>query len=704
MKFTKNFTELRKDDAAIAGGKGASLGEMTQAGIPVPPGFVVLSSAFEQFLKETDLNVEIDTVLHSVNHQEIHTVEHASEKIQALILKAKMPEDIGQEIQAEFKKLGAEFVAVRSSATAEDSSAAAWAGQLDSFLNTIEKDLLEKVQHCWASLFTPRAIFYRFEKGLHTQKISVAVVIQKMVESETAGIAFSVHPVTEDRNQLIIEGALGLGEAVVSGQITPDSYVVEKNPFRIIDKNVVTQERGLFRLGSHSKQKHPYKLEFVRMSGGDKAQSGNEWADIPPAEGEKQVLSDEQILELSELILKIEKHYGFPCDIEWARAGRKFYIVQSRPITTLSKLPTTSEAKQKLVFEKSITRDWGMIYAEIWHKVFTEEFKKQLGWGYTEVVFEGKDNTISVYRAPAEHIDGMRGFILSCLSEKPNWLKEHARIVVEQVKAVFDLLEILRGKEYSTYSPKELANIFQEFIIRNVKLGPAFIMMLWFPIQMEDYPLAEKYGNDVQLAKDTRAQIEKIGPLVDVFGREIASEVLRRSQLPEKLTRFVMIEEILEYLKAQKKLDAKKIEARSNYFLVTRKGIIHKDIDDYLKNSGFELKKQDLKKASEIKGKAAYKGHAIGVVRIIRSKEGFGNFNEGEILVTTMTTPDFLPVLEKASAFVTDEGGVTSHAAIIAREMGKPCIIGTKIATQVLKNGDLVEVDADKGVVRILNK
>ena len=135
-----------------------------------------------------------------LNLQEIHTVDGASEKIKNLIIAEEMPEDIG--------KLGAEYVAVRSSATAEDSGEAAWAGQLDSFLNTTEEDVLNKVKHCWASLFTPRAIFYRFEKDLHKTKISVAVVIQKMVESEVSGIAFSVHPVTEDYNQLIIEAGL----------------------------------------------------------------------------------------------------------------------------------------------------------------------------------------------------------------------------------------------------------------------------------------------------------------------------------------------------------------------------------------------------------------------------------------------------------------------------------------------------------------
>lgn len=314
MELVRNFKKLSKNDANIAGGKGASLGEMTQAGIPVPGGFVVLSNSFERFIQETDLVQEIDAILHRVNHKEIHTVDKASEDIKALILSREMPEDIAKEIQKHFKELGAKYVAVRSSATAEDGKDHAWAGQLESYLNTTEDQVLEKVKHCWASLFTPRAIFYRFEKGLHTTKISVAVVVQKMVESEVSGIAFSVHPVTQDYNQLIIEAGFGLGEAIVSGQVTPDSYVVEKEPRNILDINVSTQERGLYRTGDNG---------------------GNEWRDIPEPKASSQVLDGAQINELSEIILTIEQHYGFPCDIEWAFEDKKFYIVQSRPITTL---------------------------------------------------------------------------------------------------------------------------------------------------------------------------------------------------------------------------------------------------------------------------------------------------------------------------------------------------------------------------------
>jgi len=261
---------------------------MTQAGIPVPQGFVILSNAFDRFLEETDLNVEIDSVLDTVDIKEVHTVENASEKIQAMILSKEIPEDIKIEILKFYKKLNCKFVAVRSSATSEDSASAAWAGQLDSFLNTIEENLLENVKKCWASLFTPRAIFYRFEKKLSKDKISVAVVVQKMVDSEKSGIAFSVHPVTQDENQIIIEAGFGLGEAIVSGSITPDSYIVDKQEFKILDINVNEQTKALYK----------------------KAKGGNEWKKLGD-KGKKQVLTKKEIIKLAKLIVKIENHYGW---------------------------------------------------------------------------------------------------------------------------------------------------------------------------------------------------------------------------------------------------------------------------------------------------------------------------------------------------------------------------------------------------------
>ncbi len=312
--FVQWFSEITKNDVSRAGGKGASLGEMTRAGISVPPGYVILSDAFDTFIEREQLSVDIDAILHTVDHAKMHTVEAASERIQALIIAREIPEALAREITDAFHALACEYVAVRSSATTEDSASAAWAGQLETYLNTTEEDLLNNIKRCWASLFTPRAIFYRFEKGLHDSPVSVAVVVQAMVQSEVSGIAFTVHPVTQDYNQMVIEAGFGLGEAIVSGQVTPDTYVVEKQPRGIFDKAVQKHVKGLYRA----------------------ARGGNEWRALSREQEKEQVLSDEKILELSGIIVKIENYYGFPCDIEWACADEKFFITQSRPITTLT--------------------------------------------------------------------------------------------------------------------------------------------------------------------------------------------------------------------------------------------------------------------------------------------------------------------------------------------------------------------------------
>ena len=316
--FIKNFKQLSKKDVAIAGGKGASLGEMTRAGIQVPPGFVVLADAFDEFLTASDLNTEVATKLKRVNLKDINSVDRASNEIRDLILDAEFPKKLGREILKEFPKLKARLVAVRSSATAEDSSVASWAGELETYLNTTRATLLENVKKCWASLFTPRAIFYRFEKKMQKTKVSVAVVVQAMIQSEVSGICFTVHPVTKDRNQMVIESGWGLGEAIVGGKITPDTYIIDKSKISlqpdqsITDKNISRQEMMIVR-----------------------AASGLKEITVPKAKQEIQKLADRQILALAKICLQIENHYGTPQDIEWALAKGKLYITQSRPITTL---------------------------------------------------------------------------------------------------------------------------------------------------------------------------------------------------------------------------------------------------------------------------------------------------------------------------------------------------------------------------------
>ncbi len=347
MSHFKFFNHISKHDVASAGGKGASLGELTQAGIPVPPGFVILASAFDRFIKESHLKEEIQARLAEVNPADTNSVERASVILRDVIHDHPMPMDLTTEIMAGFHSLKADLVAVRSSATAEDSAIASWAGELETYLNTTEENIIEHVKKCWSSLFTPRAIFYRHEKGLIDAQVSVAVVIQQMIQSEVSGIAFTVHPVTEDYDQMIIEAGFGLGEAIVSGQITPDSYIVSKSSMSILDISVSEQVKKLIK-GTRSKERRAnIPLSGPPQGGitnspleggeGDVSHDTNQWVTLTKSERAKQKLTGQQIIELSELCVKIEHHYGFPCDIEWAFAKGVFYITQSRPITTLKK-------------------------------------------------------------------------------------------------------------------------------------------------------------------------------------------------------------------------------------------------------------------------------------------------------------------------------------------------------------------------------
>jgi len=680
MNYIKEFNSLNKTDVSIAGGKGASLGEMTQLGIPVPQGFVILSNAFEKFIEITDINVEIDAILDKVNIQEMHTVENASEEIQALILNEAIPKEIKKEIIESHKKLNCEFVAVRSSATSEDSASAAWAGQLESFLNTTKETLLENVRKCWASLFTPRAIFYRFEQKLHKSKISVAVVVQKMVESEKSGIAFSVHPVTQDYNQLIIEAGLGLGEAIVSGQITPDSYVVDKQDNHIIDINVSEQKKALY-----------------RKKGG-----GNEWKDLGEGGG-KQVLSEKEIIELADLIIKIEKHYGFPVDIEWAYEKGRFYIVQSRPITTLGKKEGGDiEAKYLILKEYSFRKIVSFPRVPV---IYLYAFKSFIDNPFLKKIPNWKTNTICVmddsYEAWQDYSKK------TIIKDKKTILAliNHARECIKKYKP--ELNKIIDSKR--DYSNQQLLNIYH-------RLNEIYLDVYYSNILFNDECFET---DDLELIRELpliRAQISDIlvTPLWSSFDK-IIKNCSKNSEIPVTVLERLTWDEINSVLDG-KILEDSKFENREIGFIVIDNtlnlvfGNDAKKIKEYLHNNDPEKDDIELAKNKGIlKGVTANKGKIKGRVVLLLGKDypRASEILEGKkdyILVTPMTRPEISRYFKDALGFIADEGGITSHLSIVARELNKPAIMGTHFATQVLHDGDLVEVDADNGVIRILKK
>ena len=454
------FKNITKNDVPTCGGKGANLGEMANAGFPVPPGFVVTSEAYFNFVRKNAIDVLIRNATKGLNVQDTDRLDAVSVEVKAAIMKGRIDDSLeGDIIRAYNEMCGATipteqqevYVAVRSSATAEDLPEASFAGQQVTFLNVKgARECVKAVQACWASLFEPRAIYYRQEKGFDHMKVGLAAVVQEMVQSERAGVMFTLEPMSNNRDLIAIEGAYGLGETVVSGSLTPDRYIVRKQTLEIVERYVAKQDWMLTKVGEK-----------------------NEKVTVKDSFQEKQKLSDQEIVQLAKYGRDIERHYKVPQDIEWATAKGRMFIVQSRPVTTLN-MKTSSVATAKAEAEAATTTAKG-------------------------------------------------------------------------------------------------------------------------------------------------------GAKVETKSASTAKQIVR--------------------------------------------------------------------------GLAASPGTASGPVRLIPSAKDINRMKDGEVLVTDMTTPDFVPAMKKAVAIVTNAGGMTAHAAIVSREMGIPCIVGSKTATSVLKDGMIVTVDANVGIV-----
>jgi pyruvate,water dikinase len=287
------FGDLPQEATAIAGGKGASLSRMAAAGFPVPPGFIVAASAFHDFLESCGGDTLIASLTRDLDVEDGRAVEHAAERIRHLIVSTPLPAPLGQAILAARERLEhGDLVAVRSSAVSEDGLTASFAGQQESYLNIGRGDaVLHRVRECWASLFSPRALFYRAQKAVLADT-RMAVVVQEMVQADKSGVMFTVDPIRNRRECMVIEGAPGLGDAIVSGEITPDHYVVSRDAGAVVDEFIPDPERG-------------------------------------------RVLSQRELDGLRELGLRLESFFGSPQDVEWCIRRSDLLLLQSRPITTL---------------------------------------------------------------------------------------------------------------------------------------------------------------------------------------------------------------------------------------------------------------------------------------------------------------------------------------------------------------------------------
>lgn len=307
--------EIRKEDIPSVGGKGASLGEMASLGLPVPKAFVVTAQAFRRFLVETGLEDTLFQKMEQLDVENNESLEATAGQAIASVTGAMMPQKIQDDIKAAYQKMSPEemIVAVRSSATAEDLPDASFAGQQETYLNIKGvDDLIEAVRNCWASLYGARAIYYRSKQGFDDRSVNIAVVIQQLVHSEKAGVMFSSHPVTGEP-LTIIEGSWGLGEAVVSGTVSPDNYVFDQRTEKVVDQLIANK-----------------KVEILADG-----RKGTKVVEVSPSRQDAQVLSNEEVARLAMFGKIAEDHYGVPQDVEWSIIGSSLYILQSRPITTI---------------------------------------------------------------------------------------------------------------------------------------------------------------------------------------------------------------------------------------------------------------------------------------------------------------------------------------------------------------------------------
>ncbi|HZL07871.1 MAG TPA: PEP/pyruvate-binding domain-containing protein [Candidatus Dormibacteraeota bacterium] len=604
--FIKQLSEVNQQDVKLVGGKAASLGEMLSAGIPVPGGFVITTDAFR-----TGLSQELEN-----------------------------------EILQAFDALKAERVAVRSSAVAEDSISASWAGQLETYLNTTKGELLNAVTKCWESIKSGHAAAYAAEHGVDESQQAVAVVVQAMVDSETSGVLFTANPVTENRDEVIIEAVYGLGELLVQGMVTPETLRIDKSTGKV----------------SHrlpSKQ----RTKLIHKNGKNQ--------EAPVASSAKPIISDRNIKDLVTLADKIERHYKVPQDIEWAIRGDQLFIVQSRPITTLGE---AQAAQPTITFSKTFTREESLIFCEL----LGGELDKWL-------------SDITPTPPPAQLVRISRGLAETWLCEEATQLlvndvyknnTEDPNYLNDTVKRYKDLIAQLHKHEKRGYA-RNLDELKQYFELFRQAVVPLHV--IFFTPLRPDTP---------KPLRDLALKIRGEDALFDNGDLYIRDSLVKLYPKCNGVETFIGLDDL-------EKPDIAKLKVREDDFIWFDGQYLSSSLGEFRNahpNYSFKVDEID-RDQNTIEGSVAYRGIVEGKVQLILRKKEVADFEAGNILVAPMTTPHYLPAMRKAIAFVTDEGGVTCHAAIVAREMKTPCIIGTDIATEFLANGDLVRVDADKGIV-----
>ena len=427
-----DFNEIKKEDVLVAGGKGANLGEMTSAKINVPSGFVITADAYRDFLKVNGIDILIENGIKKSVDDERKLLNEA-ERFRGKIKSGKFPEQLENAIREKYFNLGNNTrVAVRSSATAEDLPDASFAGQQETYLNVqgIES-VLNAVRNCYASLWGNRAVSYRFHQGYDQTSVSIAVVIQEMIESEKSGVLFTVNPVNKKENEMQINASFGLGESVVSGRVTADSYIIDKSG-----------EIAQVNIGSKETQIIYGDKETVEVA-------------VSSDKRKTRALNDREILELMKCGLEIEKHYGMPMDIEWAIKNDIVYILQARAITTLKNSEndiTGNDLIEKYIKGKKIKKDTREVMSFFLEKMPSAH--RVLDFDYLMAINDQKVNILSeggiiLPRNPIIDDDGIQTF------------SDEGKRIGKNIFKFFNILKNMKDFEFCYKKCKDFMNIYE---------------------------------------------------------------------------------------------------------------------------------------------------------------------------------------------------------------------------------------------------
>lgn len=839
------FRNVSKEDIDLVGGKGANLGELVQADFPVPDGFCISVEAYKKIVY--GLEKDIDKILQMINWDKPQDIEEKSWKIRELIMMRSFPDDIKEGIVDAYRELSGGrtqdgfAVAVRSSATSEDLPDASFAGQQETYLNIRgEQEVLHYVKCCWASLWTARAMAYRCKQKYDHRKVFISVVIQLMVNAEVAGVAFSVNPLNSEEDEILINSSYGLGEVVVAGSVTPDSFTINKNNLQIINKQVGTKEKQL-----------------IQDAGGKTT-----LIEVLREMREEYSLTDNQLKELGKMVCLVEEHYQCPQDIEWAFYEGKIFLLQARPITTLNRssqedilfsgkltkmqkfmlddfiehypeAPTPldysvvmmsyqalldrgidlglkgSKAEEILSMDKEgkftlkpplVRTGFKMLFLplklikynkcapNLWNSEYQKHIDSILTYAEEkDLTYESEDVLIKQFEKIfhwAEEVCKIRFFFVIVASPVPlvilsmilklfcpkNKRPEITDLVagLEYKTAVIDrelnrlistvfrepdiksvimddsidnyddlknkLLDISKGEEflnqvytflkdygyrtekmYQPFSSKSWGEDFHRFmLILRAALQDSSVLereskeikrknehnrwVKYFSHKLK-WPLRGMFkGNYEKIRENHVIREDTLFALEQLFtaGRQIANELGKRL-VKKKYLEFA--QDIVYLTRTEISLVFHgQIERAECRRMISARKNNHTANQVLWKNAMIKLS-EDISVGEEIKGLAGSPGMIEGQVRVIMNINDFGKLRKGEILVCPYTDPTWTPLFGIAAAVVADTGGPLSHAAIVAREYGIPAVLGTKIATSSLKDGEIIVVNGLKGVV-----